>query len=200
MNASPASVPPPGAEQLALADGLFQSARLDAPLPPTAQLSQPAPPTAPAKESILTPGQTLGGRYAVRRVLGAGAFGEVYEAHDTRLDRRVAIKILKNIDPEVAERFHREVRVVADIGHPNLIRFFDTDFIEHPGLSIKIPYAVMEFLEGHDLAEELAKNGPMSPTRLFPLFVDALRGLGRAHDREVVHKDIKPANLFLVLG
>ena len=146
-------------------------------------------------------GDVLQDRYVIRGVLGAGGFAVVYEGHDETIDRPVAVKVLNlhmalgssDQTRQVLDRFRREARLAARIRHPSIIEIYDYGVLE-PG---DHPYMVMEFLEGSDLEHELIENGPMEPARLFPLFCDALDALDEAHDEGVIHKDLKPANLFL---
>ncbi len=125
----------------------------------------------------------------------------VYSAFDTVIKRKVAIKVLNarrlGGDEEqverVLDRFLREAQVAARIRHGSIVEIHDFGVLgetEHP-------YIIMELLRGADLGEELLENGPMEPPRLFPLFVDVLDALGEAHVEGVVHKDLKPANLYL---
>jgi len=146
------------------------------------------------------PGEVIAGRYMIRRRIGAGSFGEVYEGQDTMIGRSVAIKVLagnySSRDPstnKMLERFKREARSAAAIHHPAVVTIHDIGVVE-PGAR---PFMVMEFLEGHDLQTELKRSGPLDPRRILPLFGHALEALGEAHRQGIVHKDLKPENLFL---
>lgn len=146
-------------------------------------------------------GDTISGRYEVRGVLGQGGFAVVYRAWDRVVDREVAIKVLNTFADAVdetntqraVERFEREARAAAMITHPNVVTIFDLGVADRFGR----PYIVMELLDGHDLATELKENGAMAPARALTLFMGALAGLAAGHARGIVHKDLKPANLFL---
>ncbi len=121
--------------------------------------------------------------------------GIVFEARQRRLDRRVAIKILR---PELAtaiaaERFLAEGRILARLSHPNIVPIYDAG--EADGLL----YYVMEFVEGESLADRL-RRGPLPPAEALRLGQDLLRALGAAHAQGVVHRDVKPANIFLRQG
>jgi serine/threonine protein kinase len=153
-----------------------------------------------ARQRALAPGELVADRYLVTGVIGDGGFAEVYEGTDQSLGREVAIKVLRielfhtsTDSPDVIlGRFRQEARLAAQIGHTNVVTIFDHGvFKDHP-------FIVMERLYGHDLDEELKKNGPVAPARLLPLFCKALDGLGAAHERRIVHKDLKPANIFLL--
>lgn len=152
-------------------------------------------------EFVIAPGAVINGRYRVTRKLGAGGFAVVYEAMDEQIERRVAIKVMNVghlVDDEESRevllaRFGQEAKLAGRIDHPNVLNVFDYGVVE----SANEPFIVMEFLEGHDLDRELRRNGAMTPERLLPLFRNALVALGVAHDLGIVHKDLKPANLFL---
>ena len=133
------------------------------------------------------------GPYEILAPLGAGGMGEVYRARDARLDREVAIKVLPRhlLDsPDALARFEREARAVAALNHPNILAIHDI------GRDGPISYAVTEMLEGDTLRARMAA-GPIPPRRALDILAQIARGLGAAHDRGIVHRDIKPDNLFL---
>jgi serine/threonine-protein kinase len=137
--------------------------------------------------------EALAADFAVERELASGGMGSVFLAHDRKLDRRVAIKILK---PELAsatasERFVREARTVAQLKHPCIVPIYRAG--EVAGLS----YYVMEFVEGETLRDRLAR-GPLAPDAVVKLADDLLAGLEAAHANGIVHRDVKPANVILV--
>lgn len=143
------------------------------------------------------PGDVIDGRYEVIRHLGAGGFGCVFEVNHAQLERRFALKVLT---PHVAHRagwaarFREEARATSQIGHPNIV--FITDF----GSSERFgDYFVMEHLDGLTLAEVLA-SGPLTLDQTVELARAAGAGLDAAHDREIVHCDLKPGNIFRVGG
>jgi serine/threonine protein kinase len=134
----------------------------------------------------------LAPHYAVERMLGAGGMGVVFLARDTRLDRLVAIKVLR---PEVAtavavERFSREAKTLANLHHPSVVRVF------HAGEAGGISYYVMEYL-GADTLKDRLERSALSPRQVRTLGRALLDALSAAHSRAIVHRDIKPANLFL---
>jgi serine/threonine protein kinase len=149
-------------------------------------------------QRALAIGQVMQERYEVREVLGEGGFAEVYLARDHTLGREVAIKVLRldiltaSAAAETLARFEQEARFAAQINHHNIISVYDVGTFEDR------PFIVMERLKGHDLREELHRVGPLKPHRLWPLFTQALDGLAEAHRLGIIHKDLKPANLFLV--
>jgi len=137
---------------------------------------------------------TLSGRYRVIRQLGSGGMGVVYEAEDTLLQRRVALKTLPPAgatDPAARQRLRDEARSAARINHPQVVTVFDV------ASSGEIDFLVMELLPLGSLGNWLASRGPL-PWRLATrLITDACRGLAAAHDAGLVHRDIKPSNLLL---
>ena len=133
------------------------------------------------------------GPYEIVAAIGAGGMGEVYRAHDTRLGREVAIKVLPGAlaaDPDALARFEREARAVAAINHPNILALHDIG--THNGIA----HAVMELLEGETLRARL-ESGPPPPRKALEWAVQIANGLAAAHDRGIVHRDLKPENLFL---
>jgi tRNA A-37 threonylcarbamoyl transferase component Bud32/tetratricopeptide (TPR) repeat protein len=141
--------------------------------------------------------QDLTGRvdkYEIIRPVGKGAMGQVYLAHDTVLDRDVALKVMVAQiadDPELKQRFEREARAVAKMQHPNLVTVFDLG--SHHGS----PFIAMEFLKGQDLQKAVRQTPPMTVERNVAVIVQVLAGLAHAHQAGIVHRDIKPANIFI---
>ena len=139
------------------------------------------------------PAGTRLGPYEIIAQLGAGGMGEVYRARDANLQRDVAIKVLPESvagDPDRLARFGREARVVAALSHPNILSIFD--FGAHEGVS----YAVMELLEGETLGGKL-EAGVISPRQAVDYAIQMAKGLSAAHEKGVVHRDLKPDNLFV---
>ena len=133
------------------------------------------------------------GQYEIRSPLGAGGMGEVYRAHDQRLDREVAIKVLPaslTSDPDRLRRFEQEARAAAALNHPNILVVYQ--MATHDGLS----YMVSELLEGETLRERL-RHGPIPLRKAIDYEVQIAHGLAAAHDKGIVHRDLKPENLFL---
>ncbi|WP_437741745.1 protein kinase [Sorangium sp. So ce1504] len=141
-------------------------------------------------------GRELGGRYAVRRLIGRGGMGAVYEAESPE-GRRVAAKVIFKSavgqDDHAVRRFIREARAVTAIQSPHVVKTFElgTD------LTLATPFIIMELLHGVDLAKLLRMRGPLEPEPVVRVFIQAARGLAAAHAEGIVHRDIKPANLFL---
>jgi eukaryotic-like serine/threonine-protein kinase len=156
--------------------------------------SSPLLPEDPTRPIRLTVESLADGRYVLGRQLGAGGMGIVRRARDRHLDRDVAVKLLADnlaADPEARERFLRESRAAAGIGHPNVVAVHDV------GEDLGRPYFVMELIEGPSLAEVLRDHGPLDPPRVARVAEDALAGLARAHASGLVHRDVKPGNLLL---
>jgi serine/threonine protein kinase/tetratricopeptide (TPR) repeat protein len=135
------------------------------------------------------------GKYELTRLLGKGAMGAVYLAHDPLLERDVAVKVmLPQIadDPEQKQRFEREARAVARMMHPNVVTVFDLGY--HTDGS---PYIVMELLKGQDLLQRMRNGGDLSLADKLSIVSQVLDGLGHAHRVGIIHRDIKPANVFI---
>jgi serine/threonine-protein kinase len=150
---------------------------------------------APNHDALI--GQTLNGTYVVEGVIGEGGMGRVYRASHTRIsNKRFAIKVLRpeftrNI--EVVTRFRREAEAAACISHPNVVEVYDVD-ITPDGYS----YLVCEFLAGLDLADYLTKVEHLTPARAVNMVLQVCHALTAAHNSGVIHRDIKPHNIFLL--
>jgi serine/threonine protein kinase len=137
------------------------------------------------------------GRYQLLRLLGQGAMGRIYEAHDPNLDRRVAIKTIhvENLSREEAaeyeRRFRTEGRSIARLQHPNIVSVYDCD---RDG---DTAFLVMEFVQGQDLKERLDAGSQYTLAQIAQLMGDLLAALDYAHRQNIVHRDIKPANLLI---
>ncbi|HYQ43321.1 MAG TPA: serine/threonine-protein kinase [Polyangiaceae bacterium] len=146
-------------------------------------------------DSPVTEGQVLAGKYRVERVLGSGGMGVVVAAWHLELEQRVAVKFLHPLALEradTAERFRREARSAAKIRSEHVARVIDVGIMEGG-----IPYMVMEYLEGHDVAAEMAKVGPLPIEDAVDFVLQAVEALAEAHAAGIVHRDLKPANLFI---
>lgn len=145
---------------------------------------------------VICAGMTIEGRYKIESLLGSGGFATVYKARHLRIDQEVALKVMdlrKGVDPGYHARFFREAQVAAKIKHNNVVKVFDYGTVEQT----QQPYIAMELLDGHDLCKEVEKKGPLSPLRTFRLFRPVLDALAVGHQLGIVHKDLKPENLFL---
>lgn len=135
------------------------------------------------------------GGHRVRRLLGRGGMGRVWLAHDDRLDRDVAIKVMlpeTASDPAHRERFLRESRAVSQIDHPHVVPIHDV------GTDAGLPFIVMPYLIGRSLADRLAEERSLAPAEALRIAGEIASGLGAAHARGIVHRDVKPDNVFLV--
>lgn len=134
------------------------------------------------------------GRYQLVEKLGQGGMGVVYRAFDTLLERVVAVKLIGTSiesSAELRERFFREARAAGQLSHPNIITIYDLGEFEGQ------PYIAMEYLEGEDLQQRVARPEKMSLARKLELAIDLCAGLEYAHACGVVHRDVKPANIFI---
>ena len=141
----------------------------------------------------MAPGDMVG-RYRILRPIGVGAMGEVFLAVDDNLGRRAAVKLLgvKHLGNEtVRERFLREARALARLSHPNLITVFESG---HTGAQNR-PYFAMELLEGGDTEKLLMEQGPLPSGVVALIGAQAAAGLGEAAHAQIIHRDVKPANL-----
>jgi eukaryotic-like serine/threonine-protein kinase len=135
-------------------------------------------------------------RYELQRLLGEGASGRVYLAHDRRLERRLALKLLHEQladDEDQLQRFRWEATTVASLNHPNVVHVYDF------GLE-PVTYIAMELVEGRSLAAALARQGPMELDRALGIIEQVLAALAYAHRMGVVHRDVKPGNIMLSEG
>jgi len=138
--------------------------------------------------------RTTIGKYEIVSKLGRGGMGVVFKAWEESLQRFVAIKMLGDqltSDENLVARFLREARSVADLNHPNVVQVFSVD--THEGR----PYFAMEFVEGESLTELIRTSQKIEPTRALTLLKEVAYGLSAAHDKGVVHRDIKPDNIML---
>jgi serine/threonine-protein kinase len=145
-----------------------------------------------------SPGDTLAGKYQLIRKLGEGGMGVVYEAVHTRIQQRVAIKMLlpEVMElPEVVPRFEREARAAGKLRSDNTARVLDVDLSENG-----LPYMVMEFLDGTDLGKVLETQGALPVHEAVDYVLQACNAMAEAHAEGVIHRDLKPSNLFLTIA
>ncbi|AKT40345.1 serine/threonine protein kinase [Chondromyces crocatus] len=142
-------------------------------------------------------GTTLDGKYQIRKLLGEGAMGSVYEAEHTATGRRVAVKVISSADltkdPKVVSRFQREARAAGAIETQHITQVLDAGVDRESNL----PFLVMEYMVGDDLMALIKRVGVLSPDLVLRIGAQACLGLQKAHTASVVHRDIKPHNLFL---
>ncbi|HEV2236068.1 MAG TPA: protein kinase, partial [Ktedonobacterales bacterium] len=138
--------------------------------------------------------EILGDRYEMQDAIGRGGMATIYRAVDLRMGRTVAVKILREVyssDPKFVTRFQREARAASLLQHPNIVQVFDY------GQSGESYYIVMEFVDGTDLRRYLKRTGKLSSERAVTIARDVALGLGAAHKRGIVHRDVKPQNIML---
>jgi serine/threonine protein kinase/beta-lactam-binding protein with PASTA domain len=143
-------------------------------------------------------GRLLDGRYRIGPRIARGGMASVYEAHDTRLDRAVAIKIMHaglgdatSTDEQFAARFVREARAAARLSHPNVVAVYDQ------GEDNGTIFLAMELVPGHTLRDTIAKEAPMSPERALAILDPVLSALASAHRSGLIHRDVKPENVLI---
>src|SRR6202140_1297668 len=132
------------------------------------------------------------GSYEVVTQIGAGGMGEVYRAHDTKLGRDVAIKVLPEAfahDPERLSRFQREAKMLAQLNHTNIATIYG---LEH---SAGVQYLVMELVSGDTLAERVKRDGPVPVEEALAIAKQIAEALEAAHEKNIIHRDLKPANV-----
>ena len=140
-------------------------------------------------------GKRLDGRYEIREVLGVGGMAVVYKAYDNVEDRIVAVKILKEeyaTNEEFLRRFRNESKAISLLSHPNIVKIYDVSFGD------LIQYIVMEYIDGITLKEHIEREGCLSWKEAVSITIQILRGLQHAHDRCIVHRDVKPQNIMLL--
>jgi serine/threonine-protein kinase len=144
----------------------------------------------------LKPGDIVENKYRIVRLLGEGGMGAVFEGENTRIKRRVAIKILHAAiahDAGVARRFQQEAQAAGHIGNEHIIEVLDLGELPNGD-----HFMVMEYLDGETLTGRIKRLGRMRPEQALPVFQQILEGLGAAHDAGILHRDLKPDNIFIL--
>jgi eukaryotic-like serine/threonine-protein kinase len=139
-------------------------------------------------------GETMAGRYELQELVGTGGMSSVYKAHDTLLERNVALKILHDhytTDDDFVERFKREARAVARLSHPNIVTVIDR------GQDGGKQFIVFEYIDGENLKERLVRSGRLPVRDALELALQVARALAFAHEHGLVHRDVKPQNVLL---
>jgi predicted Zn finger-like uncharacterized protein len=163
------------------------------------------PETAPVASSLGTPGpegrdpllgRVVNGQFKIVRKLGEGGYGAVYEAKDVNLERRIALKVMlpsRAASREYVAKFFREARTAAQLSHPNVVAVHGVGLDKDNN----IYFLAMEFVEGRTLHDVLQERGPMPVEDAVNFIEQACRGLAAAHERNIIHRDIKPGNLMI---
>ena len=148
-------------------------------------------------DGLPAPGMVIGDRYQLEEQIGEGAFSEVYRAVDLVEHKRVALKLLNqgSVDAAGQERFRREAALARKLEHPNIVRLIDFDLEAHP-----VPFIAYELLEGETLDRVIAREGGFSEVRAARVAMSVLLSLMEAHDAGIVHRDVKPGNVFVCSG
>lgn len=170
-----------------------------APAAEAPQRAAPAPPVTQAPDADPLVGRVIHAQYRIVRKLGEGGYGAVYEAKDVNLERRVAIKIMLQARAQSREyvaKFLREARTAAQLSHPNVVAVHGVGFDRDLG----VHFLAMEYVEGRTLHDILQERGPMPAAEACDFIIQSCRGLQAAHDRNIIHRDIKPGNLMLTPG
>ncbi len=139
-------------------------------------------------------GRVISGRYKIESLIGSGGMANVYKAYDNTLNRVVALKVLKEEhreDLEFVRRFEREARAVLSLSHENIVRSYDV------GEDGDISYIVLEYVEGSTIKEMIKSDGPMAPKVAVNLTCQVLEALAHAHQKGIIHRDIKPQNVIV---
>jgi eukaryotic-like serine/threonine-protein kinase len=151
-------------------------------------------PGSSSRTGPIVPGVDLGERYHIVRQLGEGGMGEVFLARDRELDRDVALKVIR-LDlashSSIFERFKREIQLSSNITHKNILRVYDL------GEGGGVKFLTMEYVRGEDLAALMRREGPLPLPRVVEIFRQMCEGLQAAHERSVVHRDLKPQNILI---
>ena len=140
-------------------------------------------------------GLVIDGKYRLDRLIGRGGMGVVYEAENLRLGRRVAVKVLlrgHEAGSAARKRFEREAKAAGTIGHPNVVQVFDVGVMPDG-----VPFMVMELLSGQSLAKMLSVRGALDPEKSRAIAMQVCAGLQAVHEAQVIHRDLKPDNVFL---
>ncbi len=164
--------------------------RSSPPRTPSATVSSSAASKA-ADEGRFLAGTLLAGRYRIIGLLGRGGMGEVYRATDLTLGQSVALKFLPVSDERILERFHNEVRIARQVSHPNVCRVYDI------GQADDMPYLSMEYVDGEDLGSLLHRIGRLPGDKALEIARKICAGLHAAHEKGVIHRDLKPQNIML---
>ena len=144
---------------------------------------------------MITRGQMINDRYQIIRTIGEGGMANVYLAHDTILDRDVAVKVLRGDlagDEKFVRRFQREAIAASSLSHPNIVEMYDVG--EDDGKY----FIVMEYIEGRTLKSLIKKRGALTLSEVIDIMLQITSGLSCAHESYIIHRDIKPQNILIL--
>jgi serine/threonine protein kinase len=144
-------------------------------------------------------GQTIAGVFRVEALIGTGAVGRVYRAHQLGVERNVALKIMHRdlaANETLQSRFRREARVAGSLTHPNLVNVLSLGELENSG--IRVPFLALEYLDGLSLRSALLARGALPEARTLHIMLQIADAVGTAHEHGIVHRDLKPENVMLV--
>ena len=147
-----------------------------------------------SRSGSLAEGQAISSRYRIIRRLGEGGMGEVYLAHDSELDRDVALKLIHTDlaeNPAILERFKREIQLSSRVTHKNVLRVYDL------GEAAGVKFLTMQYVEGDDLGSLMRREGRLPVARVVDVFKQICHGLVAAHEQGVIHRDLKPQNIMI---
>ena len=153
-------------------------------------------------EGVAQSVRVLAGRYHVGDLIGRGGMADVHVGTDSRLGRRVAIKLLKPAlatDPAFRTRFRREAQEAAKMAHPTIVRIFDAGeetIVDADGTEVQLPFIIMEFVDGR-LLKDMIAEGPIEPVEAVRIVSQVLTALEYSHRAGVVHRDVKPGNIMI---
>jgi serine/threonine protein kinase len=156
----------------------------------------------PVTEGVIQSVRLLAGRYQVGDLLGRGGMADVHVGIDSRLGRRVAIKLLKPAlasNPTFRTRFRREAQEAAKMAHPTIVRIFDAGeetLVDDAGTEVQLPFIIMEFVDGR-LLKDMIAEGPIEPVEAVRIISQVLTALEYSHRAGVVHRDVKPGNIMV---
>ncbi len=146
--------------------------------------------------AILAPGSYIQGKYKIESMIGEGGMGQVFKGVHEALDKSFAIKVLRSevvANDKAIRRFDQEAKATSQLSHQNLCQIFDYGLTDGG-----MPYLVMDLLDGKDLRDVIAEQGPLEPGRVIDLFLAVTDGIDHAHSMGVVHRDLKPSNIIVI--
>ncbi len=146
------------------------------------------------EEEVNLVGKTLNNNLKIMELIGRGGMASVYKAYQISLDRLVAVKVLPQqftFNAQLVKRFNKEARAFARLNHPNIVQIFDVSEFEG------IHYFTMEMVNNMDLKGYIKKHGPLKVEKALVFFKQIVSGIGAAHKKGIVHRDVKPNNILL---